>query len=166
MEYKDFYGEDEEKINFAYIHAMINKNKPTFIEGNYMGLLATDVDEILNKFFGSTVPHETPSGNKYWFYQDGKFLMPAAFGDSYGQFSIAYNMLENSDGTYTIYFDVYSDTSVSGGDVLNDNSVYSLTSDEAKNKYNPVGTGHTVVKTKVYEGKDTYEIISYNVKNL
>ena len=81
-------------------------------------------------------------------------------------FSIAYNMLENSDGTYTIYFDVYSDTSVSGGDVLNDNSVYSLTSDEAKNKYNPVGTGHTVVKTKVYEGKDTYEIISYNVKNL
>lgn len=163
-EFVDFYGEDESKISFAYIHALINYNKLTFYEGNYMGISASDVDEILNKFFGATVPHETPSNSQYWFYQDGKFLMPAAGGESYSKFSIAYNMTSESDGVYTIDFNVFSDPSVTGGNIITDKSVYSLTSDEASNKYQPVGHGQAVVKTKVYEGKEIFELISYSVK--
>ena len=156
---------DEQKISFAYIHAKLNSPKKILWEGSYYGISAENVDAILYRFFGETVPHKTPSGSKWWKYQNGKFLMPAADGESYPDFSIATNMLVNADGTYTVAFNVYSDDSVTGGDRLTDKTVYSLTDAEAAKKYTLTGYGTAVVKAKVYNGANTYELVSYEVRN-
>ncbi len=157
-----YYGEEEAKISFAHIHAGINLGDVTLFDGEYMGISADKVDEILTRFFGSSVPHRTPENGKYWFYDDGKFMMPAASGESYADFSIATEMRARADGNFDVSFNIYADPTVTGGDIISDKSVYSLTDAEAAAKYHFQGSGTAVLKPKTHNGSDTYELVSYS----
>lgn len=160
----NYYGEVESKISFAYIHASINYDNMTFYDDGYMGLSAANVDSILTRFFGSSVPHKTPENNKYWFYKNGNFLVPAASGESYSHFSIATSMIKRQDGNFDVQFNVYSDPSVLGGDIISDKTVYYLKDSEASAKYDFVQSGVAVLKPKMLNGKNTYEVVSYSVQ--
>lgn len=153
----------EQKINFAYLHAKINSPSYVIYENGYSGISAANVDKILYRFFGSTVSHTTPANSKWWRYKNGNFLIPSADGESYPDFSIATSMIANGNGTYTVEFNIYADPSVSGGDSISNSSVYSLTPSQATASYDYVTYGTAVVKPKVYNGNNTYELVDYNV---
>ncbi len=151
---------EEEKIGFAYTHSFLNSPSLTFYEGDYMGMTAANVDAILNRFFGNSVPHETPKNSKEWFYENGKFLMRAASGEFYGYFSTATNMTKRADGNYDVAFNIYADYSEEG---IESKSVYKLTDSEATAAYDYCGSGQAVLKAKVHNGSNTYELVSYSV---
>lgn len=157
-----YASEAEEKIAFAFTHAKINADSMIFYEGSNMGISATDTDAILYRFFGSTVPHETPSGSREWTYRDGKFLMQAASGESYLYFSIATAMTKRSDGNYDVSFTIHSDSSALGGGVITNKNVYALSEQEA-GAYPIEGEGTAVLKPKQHNGKASYELVSYTI---
>ena len=156
---------DEQKIMFAYLHSIINYNsvKNKLYDSYYYGIPASEVDRILNRFFGKTVPHKTPSNSKVWKYRDGIFLIPAADGESYGAFSLATGMYPNGNGTYRITFNVYYDESVLGGNIITDKSIYSLSPETVYSRCSYEGNGTAIVRPKVYNGENTYEIVEYKV---
>ena len=160
------YSPEEALIDFAFIHCKINSYEKILYEEDYMGITATDVDAVLNRFFGKTVAHKTPKDNQQWIYRDGKFLTPAADGESYGTFSIATQVRLYDNGNYEVAFNVYNDREIGGGDVITDKTIYSLAADKASEKYALTGHGAAVLKPKKYNGKDTYELVSYAVENL
>ena len=151
----------EDKISFAYNHALINTPDLAFYEDSYMGIKASDLDSILIRFFGNTIPHKTPEEGFYWIYRDGKFLMPAASGEFYGYFTVATSVIKKQDGLFEVSFNVYADYSSDG--VISDNSVYYIDEASADAAYELAYCGNAVLKSKVYNGKNTYELISYTI---
>lgn len=158
------FGDAEGKIQFAYLHALINSYSLTFYENGYMGISATDVNSILKRFFGSTVPRETPRNSQYWTYENGNFIMPAASGESYADFSIATKMIKRPDGNFDVTFNIYADPSAYGGNSIIDKTIYSLTDSEVDAKYKYRGSGNAILKAKVHNGRNTYELVSYTVE--
>ncbi len=161
----DKYGEAENLINFAYIHAIINSYSMIIVDGEYEGLSAANVDNILDRFFGYTVPHKTPENSKRWIYRNGKFLVPAAAGASFADFSIVTGMTKRDDGNFDVKFNVYTDPTIGGGNIITDKSIYYLTADEASERFKYCYSGKAVLKVKKRNGKDAYEIVSYTISN-
>lgn len=94
--------------------------------------------------------------NGYYYYDSGEE------GDARRVFSIADNMYDNGDGTYTVIFTNYSSGYT---DILND--CYNLTSESIEGfgiKVNKGATGKAVVRPYNYNGKDTYQLISLNMQ--
>ena len=147
-----------DKISFAFCHLEINENDKVIYNDLQMGISAKDVDRVLERFFGESVPHETPDGSK-WIYDDGYFMMGAASGESRAYFSVATYMKDNKDGTYNVDFNIYHD-SKNPHDYPN-NSWYSLKDSEAKSKYKKTGTGSAVLEQKKHNGTNTYQIVFY-----
>lgn len=159
----DYYGENEKMIAFAYSHAKVNWRKILVHDGNDVGLSAGNVDTILERFFGRTVPHETPKDSKHWTYRNGYFFVPAADGESYPFFTVVTNMTKRSDGNYDVDFNIYRDPEIGGGSIITDKSVYYLTDNQAAARYEYHAVGKAVLKDKVYNGSDSYEVVSYSV---
>ena len=152
-----YYSEDEEKISFAFIHSALNRKNTTIkYEGSYEGISAQEVDTILNRFFGKSVPHKTPENNLYITYKDGYFWKMAGDGETYSFFSIATDLREHTDGNFIAKFSVFHDGE-NPHDMLQ--SWYSLTIDEAvKNpQYRHSYDGEAILKAK----NGTYEVVSY-----
>lgn len=159
-----FYRGDEAKIDFAFTHITINSSEKVVAEDYYMGITAEDIDIVLNRFFGESIPHKTPENSKRWVYKNGKFLVPAASGDSYGNFSIVTEVRVLKDGNYEALFNVYNDPEIVGGDIITDKTIYSLTDSEASDRYVFVERGKAVLKPKTHNGKQTYELVHYIVE--
>lgn len=160
-----YFSRDEALIDFAFTHVYINSSSKVVYEDDYMGISVTDTDTVLKRFFGKTVPHKTPDGNKLWICSNDKFLIIAASGESYGDFSIATKVRLRQEGNYEVDFNVYNDPEIGGGNVITDKTIYSLTDSEAAAKYNLIGRGIAVLKPKTYNGEETYEIVSYLVED-
>ncbi len=152
-------ADDERKINFAYTHLLINA--PSRLAGNVVS--AAEVDAVLIKYFGSTVPHKTPKDSRMWKYEDGNFLAKIPGGDSYGDFAIATGLKKLPDGNFEASFHVYTHPDAYGGNIVSDPTLYSLTDSEAAASYQRAAQGTAVLKEKVYDGKETYELVSYDV---
>ncbi|MBE6705547.1 MAG: hypothetical protein E7583_09805 [Ruminococcaceae bacterium] len=161
----DIYGETENLINFAYIHANINSQSMIITDGEYEGLSAANVDNILDRFFGYTVPHKTPENSKRWIYRNGNFLVPAAAGASFADFSIVTGMTKRDDGNFNVRFNVYTDPTIGGGNFITDKNIYYLTDSEAAERFEYSHSGRAVLRVKKRNGKDAYEIVSYTLDN-
>ena len=74
-------------------------------------------------------------------------------------------MTRGQDGNFDVTFNIYSDPSLSEGDVISDKTVFSLTDSEAASKYKYGGYGYAVLKEKVYNGENTYELVLYDVNH-
>ena len=90
---------------------------------------------------------------------------PAADGESYPCFSISTSMIPNGNGTYTVDFTIFSDPSVTGGDIITNKSVYSLSPESAARQYDYYSSGTAVIKPKMHNGSNTYELVSYSVNH-
>lgn len=161
----DIYGETENLINFAYIHASINSQSMIITDGEYEGLSAANVDNILDRFFGYTVPHKTPENSKRWIYRNGYFLVPAAAGASFADFSIVTGMTKRDGGNFDVTFNVYTDPTIGGGNFITDKNIYYLTDSEAAERFEYSHSGRAVLRVKKRNGKDAYEIVSYTLDN-
>ena len=157
-------NEIEEKISFAFNHNIINnyENFKVIYENGMIGISAELVDATLERFFGESIPHQTPQNSEYWIYDNGNFMMPAADGETYSQFSVATEAVSNSDGTLTVEFNVYYDPSRVHDEP--NSEWYSMTNEEAAGAYQYQYSGTAVLRPKkVYNGNDSYEIVTYKV---
>lgn len=168
-----FYGLNvdsiaEDKISFAYIHNCLNNDSFELVykefDGRVMdGISAELVDSTLIRFFGETVAHETPANSQWWEYRDGYFWSPAASGETYHRFSVAKNMYRNSDGTYTVEFRTYRDDEDPHGEQNPKWYTETVESTESNVNYVFLHNGTAILREKVYNGTDTYELVSYNL---
>ncbi len=154
-------------INFAYIHNLINNPSNVGFNSNTaeMYVSVDAADRTIDKYFGLALPHESAG---YYVCRDGKFSAPAASGEGHCYVSVAKNMTDNGDGTLTVNFGVFT-----YGDLYDMDedewathsaegywSTYSSITNSGvwKERY----SGTAVVRQKEYDGKQTYELISYN----
>lgn len=152
-----WYSETEDKVRFAYKHICINGD-PSCIKYEAGGIRvpATEIDRVLKRFFGSSVPHKTPEASQTVAYRDGCFIIEDGDGESNAYFTVATDMREHSGGNYVVKFSVFHDDYHTHETLQ---SWYSLTYDEVKSNpgYNHKYDGEAVVKPK----GNTYELVSY-----
>lgn len=159
---KNYSDSNEDKINFVYKHVMINTSGDEIIYGNGITKISeSTVDRILNRFFGESIPHKTPSNATTWEYSDGFFQMPSADGESVAYFSVATNMIDNGNNSYTIDFKVYFNENGPHDPIPKE--CYTYTAEKAGKNYSYVYSGTATVKPKTVNGSETYEIISYSI---
>ncbi len=168
---------DDQMIAFVHIYCKINHRNAIRYQGGYETISLEDMNAQLRRFFDvSCKPND---GASYMMdawtigeYHDGYFWFPAADGESYNHFTVVDSMTRNSDGSYTVQFQVYAldlDEYWSSG---MDNSLYSLNSDQVTDlvwseRVKPVQGGTALVRdyTKA-NGIATYQLISYDVWNI
>lgn len=150
----------EDKLSFAYNHCRVNNRNADLYSGNgKYGINSSDVDTVLKRFFGKTIPHTTPAGADMWTYENGYFVFPAADGESHAYFSIATDMKSNGNGTYTVAFNTYFNSNGPHDPI--DSSWYGYSDVEAGQYFEFSYDGTAVIRPKTYNGSKTYEIISY-----
>jgi len=159
---KNYSDSNEDKINFVYKHVMINTSGDEIIYDNGITKISeSTVDRILNRFFGESIPHKTPSNATTWEYSDGFFQMPSADGESVAYFSVATNMIDNGNNSYTVDFKVYFNENGPHDPIPKE--CYTYTAEKAGKNYSYVYSGTATVKPKTVNGSETYEIISYSI---
>ncbi len=159
------YVSDGDLISFAFTHNSINSSKKTVYDGDYMGISAENADITLKRFFGRTVSHESAvsSNGQKWTYKDGMFITPAADGESHAYFSIATDMRDNGNGTYTVQFNSYFDDEHTHDGPQKEWYTYSVS--QADSRCTLKYKGEAIVKPKKHNGSDTYELVSYFTYN-
>ncbi len=169
---------DDQLMKFVWIYCKINNPAAIHYEGSYETVTLEDMNAQLNRFFGITrTPYEWASymldqWNSFE-YHDGRFWFPAASGESYNKFTVAYEMMNNGDGTYTVSFQVFE---LGLEEYWNtpgiNNFYYKLSNDEtaayvAAERIKPVQGGTAVVRDYTKSnGVVTYQLISYTVWDL
>lgn len=165
---------DDQLMKFVWVYCKINHSDAISYEGAYETISLGTMNEYLNRFFGIT--RSPVNGASYMLdqwnsfdYHDGKFWFPAASGEAYNKFTVAYEMMSNGDGTYTVSFQVFE---VGLEEYWNtpgvDNAYYHKSNDEISNYVlngylTPIKGGTAVVRDYTYNGRATYQLISYTV---
>ena len=158
-------------VKFAYLHNFINNFEVlSYDSGSY--LMQTDTtDNTLMRFFGHTVAHDSHSKTFPGGYTDTidygvyGYYFPAGGGEFYGYLSIANSMYKNSDGSYTVFFDVYAVDWDTYNNYGISSDYYYMTSSEAANawalEYRYSGTAQVCD----YDGGSfqSYQLLSYDV---
>ena len=110
-----------------------------------MGIRATDANEIFNKYFRKSIPHET---TREWTYEDGIFWHDVADDCSNNVFTVVKKVRDNHDGTFMIYFDSFYLGETYDGE---DPDIYSYPLEEASEKYSYDGSGIAEMTEKIYK---------------
>lgn len=164
---------DDYLLRVVELYCKINHPGLISHSGSDECLSLTDANTYMQRFFGRTVsPYEGASylldaWNSFT-YSGGYFRFPAADGGSFNRFTVVYEMNANTDGTYTVSFQVFELDITEYFDHGMDNSLYWLNNDEVANlvwsgRVKPVQGGTAVVKDYKFGSVDTYQIISYDV---
>ena len=168
---------DDQMIAFVHIYCKINNRNAILYQGGYETISLDDMNAQLRRFFDvSCKPND---GVSYMLdawtigeYHDGYFWFPAADGESYNYFTVVDSMTRNSDGTYSVQFQVYAlnlDEYWSSGI---DNAFYRLNPDQVadlvwSDRVTPVQGGTAVVRDYTKSnGVATYQLISYDIWNI
>ena len=165
---------DDQLMKFVWIYCKINHGGAISYDGSFETIPLGTMNEYLNRFFGLT--RSPANGASYMLdqwnsfsYHDGKFWFPAASGESYNKFTVVDSMKSNGDGTYTVDFQVYE---LGLEEYWNtpgiDNSYYWLNSEQVSAKVwdykcMPVQGGTAVVRDFTYNGRATFQLISYEI---
>lgn len=160
-------------VKFAYQHNKINQpSNVRYDSGSYCFTIdSTVVDQTLYRFFGCTVAHgkqsKTYSGGytETIDYHDSAYYFPAASGEFNGYISVATWMTVNSNGTYSVSFDVYA----LDADVYNNYGIssdfYYLTDAEASSRWDLRYCYSGSATISDYDGGSytSYQLIDYQV---
>lgn len=151
-----------ELLSFAVAHLHLNRPEEVSFEGDDMLVSYDSVNKVLTDMFNTTLPEQTieSSLSGYpWTYTDGSFVRYGQCTESHAYFTIANDAYKNNDGTITVDFSVYHDAS----DAYDYHAAdwYSLTPAEAMDQYDFVYNGYAVLKSRVINGRSTYELIQY-----
>lgn len=157
-----------EMVSFAYSHARINNDGKVYYDSWEYYISETDVNNILNKYFGITysqngaedvLSYTTQYGTQTIRYDGDYYYFPAADGGFNGYLSIATEMMRNSDGTYTVKYDVYSLAEMWEDDT---NNYYNYTAEQARNsiKLDYCYSGVAIVKDYTRsDGNQSYHLL-------
>lgn len=151
---------DAEKISFAFTHTQINNSDEVVYNDLQKGISADVTDKVLERFFGESVPHETPDGS-LWIYDNGYFMTQATDDDSCAYFSAATAVKDNNDGTYSVDFNIYHNYNNPHQKI--DDECYSFSDNEASKNYKKTGSGKAIIEPMVYNGENTYQLVYYKL---
>lgn len=158
-------AEVDQLVQFAFNMYGINiHNELTIMDnGNVQALTFDQVSEKVNRYFALALTPEDVAGCGYDI--SGNYVCkPYAIGESHPEFTIINEMIDNGDGTYSVRFKIYVlEESATGGNMVEDKSVYSMTDDQARARngvtYDSQGTA--LVQAYQANGKNSYQLISY-----
>lgn len=167
---------DDYLLRFVELYFKINENSRISLVAGEECMSLADANTYMKRFFGKTAsPYEGASylldaWNEFK-YSGGYFRFPAADGGSFNRFTVAREMTANTDGTYTVNFQVFELDLSEYWDKGMDNALYWLSNDEvaalvSSKRVKPVQGGTAVVRDYNFNGKSTYQILSYEVWDL
>lgn len=164
--FKAYPCSDYDLLMFGYSFAKVNNRDMLGNTSTDYYINKTDMDYILNRFFGGTVyvtdGTVLDERNYPITYQNGAYYWPAADGASYSYCSIATSMVKNGNGTYTVTFDIYEH--VYPHESMS--AYYSYTAAQAAASGDLIknGSGTAVVRDHIRDGGiETYQLISYSL---
>ena len=158
--------EKHDMICFAFSHALLNNDGKINYANSEAYMSEKTVNNILFKYFGVTyATNSNPdtlygiSNYDYVRYDGSNYYIPAAAGECYGYVAIAKEMRRNSDGTYTVKYDVYSLADMWEDDT---NNYYNYTAQQARNsiKLDYCYSGVAIVKDYTRsDGNQSYHLL-------
>lgn len=163
-----------EMVSFAYSHARINNDGKVYYGSREYYISETDVNNILNKYFGITYPkngaedvlsYTTQYGTQTIRYDGDYYYFPAADGEGYSYLSIASEMVRNSDGSYTVKYDAYSLVDFWEDDT---NNYYGYSAEQARNSIKLDYMYSGVARVKDYtrsNGVQSYQLLEMSCTN-
>ena len=164
---------DDFLLRFVELYCKINHHDLIYYENAEECLSLDNMNLYLQRFFGRKV--DPVNGASYMLdawnsfrYSSGAFRFPAADGEAYNRFTVVYEMTSNGDGTYTVQFQNYELDLNEYWDNGIDNSIYHMNNDEVANlvwsgRAKPFQGGTAVVRDYSFNGRPTYQILSYEV---
>ncbi len=144
---------------FALLHSPIHKNGEgiVFTEYNYdIGIREETMNAILDEYFGQTLSGEMDG--PIW-YENGTYWTTNGGDVSHAYFCIVTDLFKRADGTYEAWFDKFYDPANENAKALP--AWYSYSKDEASANCEYQNNGIAIVREKTYNGKQTYELVSY-----
>ena len=157
-----------EMISFVYHHCWVNNQGVLSSRWGESGVYMT-LDEINNevgRFFNRSVTLEDAASSGYHVEGD-RIYNQVGIGETYDHMTVADAMWKKADGTYIVDFSIYqaNDKYDAGPGLIGDKSVYYLTPDEAKTDVGVLYYMSGVAEVSPYlnNGKDTYQLISYQL---
>lgn len=164
---------DDFLIRFVRLYYKINHHDLITYENGEECLSLDTANLYLNRFFGRTI--EPVNGQEFmidaWHsfrFENGAFRFEAADGESHNGFTVVYGMTKNADGTYTVQFQNYELDLDEYWDKGMENSLYQLDNDGVADlvwagRATPVQGGTAVVRDYSFNGRATFQILSYEV---
>ena len=164
---------DDFLLRFVELYCKLNHYERICYLGGEECLSLEDANLYLQRFFDRSVApvnnteYMLSAGHTFT-YRDGYFRFPAADGEAYNHFTVAYDMTANADGTYTVQFQNYELDLMEYWDNGVSDSLYHMNNDEVANlvfsgRAKPVQGGTAVVRDYTFNGVPTFQILSYEV---
>ena len=172
--FEGFYAEGasaERLVDFVIMYKTINNASALAQRKNSDGEVYITLDEmntIADRFFDRTVTISDIQSAGYRTYGQKIYWVPES-GVAYDHMTVADGVWLREDGTYYVEFTIYTASGQyhSGTGAITNKNVYYLTPSQAASS-DDLRTylhGTAIVRTYNYNGRNTYQIISYNLKN-
>ena len=175
--FADYDGLSPESPDFnrlMLVFSWYNLNKHSDLRFNQANAILSyeQMNERWERFFGATLTRpeagtviEGPNRQKISFY-DGYFYTPLGDGDAHADFTVARALFDNGDGSYTVYFDVYTAADDAlGGAHLTDDSYFSLNPDTvAGRNVRYLHSGSAVLQADPAGGSGRYTLLEYEIE--
>lgn len=161
-----------EMVNFAVLHAIVNRKSMILFDGTMERMSLQDVNIILLRFFGKSlsdqqiVEYQASGGKEYFFehgyYSNGYFYWPVGNGESYVGVCIVDRVESYKDGSQRLWYTLY-DYDVDEywkNDWRVPDAIYRMTpSEAASNQYlSRSGSGFADVVPYSYNGRSSYQL--------
>lgn len=145
---------DDDVIDLAYVHVVVNRNGKSgvFYDEKNTYIPLSVVNEVADKYLGITLSGKP---TQRWNFDGTNYYRPSADGDSVDKFSIVNSLTDLGDGTYKADLNSY----YAGYDSM-DPKYYSYSDAQAKNECEFIYASEAVIRKKVYNGKNTWELVS------
>ena len=167
---------DDYLLRFVELYCKINHHELIFYENSEECLSLDNMNLYYERFFGRKV--NPVNGATYLLdawnefrYSGGAFRFPAADGAPFNRFTVVYDMVSNGDGTYTVQFQNFELDITEYWDHGMDSTLYHKSNDDMASlvfsgRVKPVEGGTAKVRDYTFNGRPTYQILSYEVWNI
>ena len=151
-------------ISFAFFWYNLNSWRSIEITEDFMAALTFDqINEKTERYFGVTLSRDdfTQSGYEV---RGNKIVQPYGVGESYPNFTVANEIVDNGNGPYLVSFKIYSlKDAMFGGDRVSEKEWYYLTEAEASDSFDLeyYVSGYATVRKYQQSNVDSYQLVSY-----
>lgn len=145
---------DDNVIDLAYVHVIVNRsgNSGVFRDEKNTYIPLSLVNEVADKYLGITLSGKP---TQRWNFDGTNYYRPSADGDTYDMFSVVTSLTDLGDGTYKADINSYY-----AGFESMDPKYYSYSDAQAKSECEFSYASEAVIRKKVYDGKNTWELVS------
>ncbi len=160
-------SDPEQLISFAFLWYLLNDQESLAFTDYHVTLTLDQINKKVDRYFGLTISADEVVHSGYNM-QDNRIAEPYGIGESYPDFTVANEIIDNGDGTYLVQFKIYSlKEAMSGGNRVTEKKWYYLTEEDASKSFalEYYASGHAIVKPYQKGSIDSYQLITYCLDN-